>query len=113
MSILCIFSHFSNSRFYKLSYDAAKCVKQRHAFISSIHCRYLSQKLYETNVKQTFSSFDDVIAAKRLEATRSIVVQVQSAQSCKELYSYCSAFSTVKQMLHYSVGVEPLVSPRI
>ncbi|KAI4468026.1 poly a polymerase cid pap -related [Holotrichia oblita] len=113
MSILCIFSHFSNSRFYKLSCDAVKCVKQRIAFVSSIHYRYLSQKLSEANVKQTFSSFDDVIATKKLEANRSILVQVQSAQSCKELYAYCSAFSTVKQMFHYSIGVEPLISDQM
>ncbi|KAI4468030.1 poly a polymerase cid pap -related [Holotrichia oblita] len=113
MSILCIFSHFSNSRFYKLSCDAVKCVKQRNAFVSSIHYRYLSQKLSEANVKQTFSSFDDVIATKKLEANRSILVQVQSAQSCKELYAYCSAFSTVKQMFHYSIGVEPLISDQM
>lgn len=43
------------------------------------------------------------------EASRSIVVQVQSSNSYKELYSYCNLHGTVNQMLHYSVGVDPMV----
>lgn len=50
----------------------------------------------------------DLVNSRRAEARRSILVQVQSAQSFKELHSYCSSVGNVKQMLHYTVGVEPL-----
>ncbi|RZC38102.1 poly(A) RNA polymerase, mitochondrial, partial [Asbolus verrucosus] len=49
-----------------------------------------------------------MIDSRCAEARRSIVVQVQSAQSFKELHSYCSSVGTVKQMQHYTVGVEPM-----
>nr|CAI5827084.1 unnamed protein product [Callosobruchus analis] len=48
------------------------------------------------------------INLRRVEAKRSVLVQVQSAQSCNELNSYCNIFGTVKQMFHYCVGVEPM-----
>lgn len=56
-----------------------------------------------------FVPFLEMISEKRLQAKRSILVQVQSSQSYKELHSYCSTIGTVKQMLHYTVGVEPMV----
>jgi poly(A) RNA polymerase len=50
-----------------------------------------------------------LIKSRRAEARKSVLVQVQSAQSFKELHSYCSSIGTVQQMLHYTVGVEPMV----
>ncbi|CAH2013914.1 unnamed protein product [Acanthoscelides obtectus] len=55
-----------------------------------------------------FIPFLQNVNLRRAEAKRSLLVQVQSPQSYKELNSYCSIFGTVKQMFHYSVGVEPL-----
>lgn len=56
--------------------------------------------------------FLDVLAARRLEAKRSILVQVQSANSYKDLYNYCSSVGTVQEMYHYKAGIEPMVFER-
>ncbi|XP_022909764.1 poly(A) RNA polymerase, mitochondrial [Onthophagus taurus] len=68
--------------------------------------RVLSQEAIEK--KQQFVPFKEKIDERRLEAKRSIVVQVQSSKSHKELYSYCNDFGRIKKMFHYSAGVEPL-----
>ncbi|KAJ8963327.1 hypothetical protein NQ318_018798 [Aromia moschata] len=65
-----------------------------------------SQKLVVQKGK--FIPFLERINLRRAEAKRSIVVQVQSAQSFKELYTYCSSMGTVKCMFHYTTGVEPM-----
>ncbi|XP_046398388.1 poly(A) RNA polymerase, mitochondrial-like [Ischnura elegans] len=52
--------------------------------------------------KKTPSPYDSMIRKKRDEAERSILVQVQSAMSHPELYSYISQFASVEQMYHYS-----------
>ncbi|KRT79145.1 hypothetical protein AMK59_6624 [Oryctes borbonicus] len=106
MSIFCILN-LKNSQFCKLI-DVLKCLKQRQIYANSTSYRSLSQRLGEINGKQNSATFHDVIANRKLEAKRSILVQVQSAQSCKELYTYCNAITPVKQMFHYSTGVEPL-----
>lgn len=51
----------------------------------------------------------DVIKLRRSEARRSILVQVHSSQSFKDLHSYCSSVGNIKNMFHYSTGVEPMV----
>lgn len=43
-----------------------------------------------------------------MQAKRSILVQVQSSLSHKELHSYCNTFGTVREMLHYYVGDDPM-----
>lgn len=45
--------------------------------------------------------FREVLKARRDEAQRSLLVQVQSDQSCGDLYSYCSDFGSVNTMYHY------------
>ncbi|EFA06440.1 poly(A) RNA polymerase, mitochondrial [Tribolium castaneum] len=72
---------------------------------SSDIVRQLSQQVKQN---ESFVPFMDVIKFRREEARRSILVQVQSAQSFKELHSYCNSVGNVRQMLHYTVGVEPL-----
>nr|CAH7737531.1 unnamed protein product [Callosobruchus chinensis] len=52
--------------------------------------------------RRGFIPFLQGINLRRVEAKRSVLVQVQSAQSCTELNSYCNIFGTVKQMFHYS-----------
>ncbi|XP_056645152.1 poly(A) RNA polymerase, mitochondrial [Diorhabda sublineata] len=58
--------------------------------------------------KDSFIPFLQRINLKRSEAKRSIVVQVQSPQSFKELWSFCNSIGNVKCMLHYSIGIEPM-----
>ncbi|XP_044745441.1 poly(A) RNA polymerase, mitochondrial [Coccinella septempunctata] len=66
------------------------------------------QETYNTSAAKTFVTFQDKVRKRRSEAKKSIIVQVQSAQSFKELYSYCSSFGNIKQMFHYSAGIEPM-----
>lgn len=46
---------------------------------------------------------------RRAQATRSLLVQVQSAQSYKQLFTYCESMGKVENMFHYCEGPEPLV----
>lgn len=48
-------------------------------------------------------AFKDMVEGRRNEAFRSIVVQVQSEQSCSDLHKYCSQYGEVKGMHHYSL----------
>lgn len=54
-------------------------------------------------------TFQDIIDERRLQAQRSIVVQVASQQSYPELYQYCSQWSQIKNTFYYTI---PDKSPR-
>ncbi|KAL1464122.1 hypothetical protein WDU94_003797 [Cyamophila willieti] len=90
----------------------------------SIFCKYLGPSKYSfkcgilrpssacesnfsfrsaSSTKRTFVPFDTIIQNRRLEAQRSILVQVQSEKSCHDLFSFASQFGTVESMHHYSV----------
>jgi len=45
--------------------------------------------------------FRQVLSDRRAEAQRSLLIQVQSDQSCEDLYQYCSEFGSVQTMFHY------------
>lgn len=48
--------------------------------------------------------FDDLVARRRLEAQRSIVVQVLSDKSYPELHAYCSQFGGIQRAHHYRIS---------
>ncbi|XP_068628339.1 poly(A) RNA polymerase, mitochondrial-like [Battus philenor] len=48
-----------------------------------------------------FKKFNDVVAERKGEARRSIVVQVNSESSFNELYGYCSKYASIKDIHHY------------
>jgi hypothetical protein len=48
-------------------------------------------------------SFENMLDSRRNEACRSILVQVQSEQSCCDLHKYCNQYGEVKGMHHYSL----------
>ncbi|KAH9644730.1 hypothetical protein HF086_003835 [Spodoptera exigua] len=51
--------------------------------------------------EKKFVSFDEIVTQRRTEAKRSIVVQVNSEASFKELYGYCSKYAPIKDVHHY------------
>lgn len=57
-----------------------------------------------------FVPFLHNIKLRRAEARRSILVQVHSSQSFKDLHVYCSSIGSIKNMFHYTTGVEPMVT---
>lgn len=57
----------------------------------------------------TYIPFLEKIEHRKEEAKRSIIVQVQSEQSYKELHAYCSSLGIVNHMFHYTSGLERLV----
>ncbi|VVC88760.1 unnamed protein product [Leptidea sinapis] len=63
-------------------------------------CKSLLVRNY-SDVPKKFKTFDEVIAQRREEARRSLVVQVNSESSFNELYNYCSTHATVKDVHHY------------
>ncbi|VEN37626.1 unnamed protein product [Callosobruchus maculatus] len=85
--------------FYRIQNTGTRYFAERRTFPN------LSHNFAETH---GFLPFLQKIKLRKEEAKRSVLVQVQSSQSCNELNSYCNSFGTVKQMLHYSVGVEPM-----
>lgn len=48
--------------------------------------------------------FDDLVARRRQEAQRSIVVQVLSDKSYPELHAYCSQFGGIERAHHYRIS---------
>lgn len=56
---------------------------------------------YFVDAPRKFITFDEVVAARRAEARRSLVVQVNSEGSFGELHSYCSKYADVKGIHHY------------
>lgn len=60
--------------------------------------------------EEKYQPFKEILNLRRLEAKRSILVQVQSSHSFKELHRYCNSIGTVKKMFHYSTGIEPMVN---
>lgn len=48
--------------------------------------------------------FDDLVARRRQEAQRSIVVQVLSDKSYPELHAYCSQFGAIERASHYRIS---------
>ncbi|KAG5878317.1 hypothetical protein JTB14_025367 [Gonioctena quinquepunctata] len=105
--------HFSYSYGLKCSKEllnAHKTFFRTETFIKKGLVRNFSVEKKKENEQQpeNFIPFLERINLRRAEAERSILVQVQSAQSFKELHSYCSSVGTVENMFHYSAGVEPL-----
>ncbi|KAJ8719856.1 hypothetical protein PYW08_012031 [Mythimna loreyi] len=70
---------------------------------STCECLY-SRK--SSGIAKKFLSFDEVVAQRRAEAKRSIVVQVNSEASFSELYGYCSKYADVNGIHHYKNTAE-------
>lgn len=64
---------------------------------------------FMSTVANKYVPFVDFLKSRKDEAKRSIIVQVQSAHSFKELHAYCNQFGTINNMFHYTSGVEQLV----
>uniref|UniRef100_A0A2A4JZZ6 Poly(A) RNA polymerase mitochondrial-like central palm domain-containing protein n=1 Tax=Heliothis virescens TaxID=7102 RepID=A0A2A4JZZ6_HELVI len=54
-----------------------------------------------SDIPKKFISFEEVVAQRRAEAKRSIVVQVNSEASFSELYGYCSKYAVINGIHHY------------
>lgn len=53
--------------------------------------------------RKTFLPFDTIIQNRRIQAQRSILVQVQSEKSCQELFLLVSQYGKVESMHHYTL----------
>lgn len=54
-----------------------------------------------SDAPKKFITFDEVVAQRRAEARRSLVVQVNSDSSFNELYGYCSRYASITGIHHY------------
>ncbi|CAG9583437.1 unnamed protein product [Danaus chrysippus] len=63
-------------------------------------CKYVLLRK-KSDVPRKFITFDEIVAQRRAEARRSLVVQVNSESSFDELYGYCSKYSSIKDVYHY------------
>ncbi|XP_045474456.1 poly(A) RNA polymerase, mitochondrial-like [Harmonia axyridis] len=106
---MSIFQQISSKNF-QLGYKNTKFKEKIFRF-----SRYFSSKkspkeeiINGTQTNRRYIPFQEKINKRKSEAKKSLIVQVESAQSFKELYSYCSSFGSIKQMFHYSTGIEPM-----
>lgn len=63
--------------------------------------RYKSNSCNNTN---EFLLYDEFICKRRSQAKCSVLVQVNSENSCSDLFSYCSKFGSIKNMFHYQLA---------
>lgn len=101
-SVLYTFSKQISKKCYSQECKS-KCIFLRKYLINDVIAVQVSPKT------MTYVPFLEKIEEKKEEARRSIIVQVQSEQSFKELHAYCSSIGTVNQMFHYTTGIEPAV----
>ncbi|XP_075224571.1 poly(A) RNA polymerase, mitochondrial-like [Lycorma delicatula] len=71
-------------------------------------CRSTHSEKVELNVNNNVASkkyiqFEKMLEMRRLQAKRSILVQVHSEQSCVQLHEYCSQFGLINKMMHYTM----------
>ncbi|XP_045773699.1 poly(A) RNA polymerase, mitochondrial-like [Maniola jurtina] len=71
----------------------------RKAFNNSFSKYIFHRK--KSDVSRKFISFDEIVAQRRAEARRSLVVQVNSESSFNELYGYCSKYASIDDIHHY------------
>ncbi|XP_025835229.1 poly(A) RNA polymerase, mitochondrial isoform X2 [Agrilus planipennis] len=78
--------------------------------IKGMKITFLKRLLHEGETKEYkhFVPFFEVIKTRQKQAKQSILVQVQSKKSYKELETYCSQYGAIKEMFHYKAGKEPL-----
>lgn len=69
----------------------------------SVTCQINVPFIRNASNRRTFVPFESFIEERRLEAKRSILVQVQSEKSCHDLFSFASQFGTVASMHHYTL----------
>ncbi|XP_049875361.1 poly(A) RNA polymerase, mitochondrial-like [Pectinophora gossypiella] len=77
----------------------------RKTLNASSYCKCVTVRRF-SDVPSKFKTFDEVVTQRRQEARRSIVVQVNSDSSFKELYSYCSKYASVSGVHHYKNNAE-------
>lgn len=63
--------------------------------------RYKSISCNNTN---EFVLYDEFICKRRSQSKCSVLVQVNSENSCSDLFSYCSKFGSIKNMFHYQLA---------
>ncbi|XP_039958543.1 poly(A) RNA polymerase, mitochondrial [Bactrocera neohumeralis] len=74
---------------------------------------FWSKHLYRTCTSRTLASeakekiaYSEMMQQRQQQATRSIVVQVQSENSFPELYNYCASFGEILSAHHYRIQQE-------
>ncbi|CAG5092699.1 Similar to MTPAP: Poly(A) RNA polymerase [Cotesia congregata] len=53
---------------------------------------------------ESFGLFDKFLLQRKWEAKKSVIVQVKSAESYEDLYSYCQTFGPIQYIRHYSLN---------
>uniref|UniRef100_A0A1B6MF47 Poly(A) RNA polymerase, mitochondrial n=1 Tax=Graphocephala atropunctata TaxID=36148 RepID=A0A1B6MF47_9HEMI len=91
----------------KIALLKEECFQSRFNFHTrlSIGNRYAAQASgTKRDEKFSVELFDKQVERRRQQAQRSIVVQVQSEQSCAQLCEYCSQFGNIASMYHYTAS---------
>ncbi|XP_023716814.1 poly(A) RNA polymerase, mitochondrial-like [Cryptotermes secundus] len=96
--------------YYNCNFVTAKLYKRTSYLLPALKKSTLRNKndpnplsSHEDQARGQPVSFENMVDSRRNEAFRSILVQVQSEQSCCDLHKYCSQYGEVKGMHHYSL----------
>ncbi|CAG9802006.1 unnamed protein product [Chironomus riparius] len=85
-----------------------KSIGNRNAGINSIFRSLISSSpkhfTNEENKASKYTTFEDMTAIRRIEAQKSLLVQVNSEKSHKELCSYCSQFGKLRSSFYYNLS---------
>ncbi|CAH2090616.1 unnamed protein product [Euphydryas editha] len=79
-------------------FQTRKCLFKKP--FNNTFCKYVFLRK-NSDVPRKFVTFDEIVAQRRLEAQRSLVVQVNSESSFNELYGYCSKYASINDIHHY------------
>ncbi|KAJ9580650.1 hypothetical protein L9F63_024173, partial [Diploptera punctata] len=81
-----------------------KIYKNKTHIISALWKSTAPKKNVQRNHEQQTATFEKMMEMRREEASRSILIQVHSEQSCADLQEYCSQYGDVKSLHHYTLS---------
>ncbi|KAK2579399.1 hypothetical protein KPH14_003261 [Odynerus spinipes] len=98
-----------NYVYYKFNSNAFKLHLSRRQ-LSTKHNQLSFKRMKNASPSQekntTISNLSSYIERRKLEAQRSIIVQVATWKSCKDLLSYCCQFGDITSVFYYSLPKE-------
>lgn len=89
------------------SLDHAVALKNHLTVVRTVKTQNFSQfnfHKFSDLPKPKFVTFDEMIRSRKDEASKSLVIQVNSEKSYQELFNYCSQFGEIKTAFYYNIA---------
>ncbi|XP_011503747.1 PREDICTED: poly(A) RNA polymerase, mitochondrial [Ceratosolen solmsi marchali] len=72
-----------------------------HKYLYNINFLHTDLTTKETK-ESKYIMYDDLIEHRRLQAQRSVLIEIQSYRSCNDVHKYCSRYGKIKNIFYYS-----------